>query len=314
MRVCNGPDILRVFLRQRTAALCHTLTPSGERVSPRVGGWTPVDGSVIMVPIHCRDCCRQMSTGWGLKLILAGTCIGWYSLLPGATTIPSLPQPPAAVIPPPPTAAQPPVIEATVYVVKPKPRAPLGQSASGVAPDPASLGREIQLQLKRLGCYHGDTDGLWSPAVRQSMKAFLDRVNAALPTGKADIVLLEMLRNHQGVACSESCPAGQRRAADGRCLPHALAAGPAKKHARTDTPLPRAAPASRFAKKAHPRGQPYDEHGRMALAGPPPPGLFTGTGRNAPAKARRHERERPRPVSYSGRFPPWAMKAFSAMH
>ena len=44
--------------------------------------------------------------------------------------------------------------------------------------DIASLTREIQRELKRLGCYDGEASGRWNAQSRLAMKAFVDRVNA----------------------------------------------------------------------------------------------------------------------------------------
>jgi len=247
----------------------------------------------------------------GVALILIGGWIGWYALLSGTDTGAAPPQAPA--IPPPPAAPRPAVAEAAVYVVKPAPRVPLDQAASGLPLDPHQLTREIQLQLKRVGCYQGRLDGQWSPSVRQSMKAFLDRVNATLPTGQPDLVLLAILQGHQGAACDVSCPAGQALAADGRCRSHAVAARVPKKRALIESRSSRAAPASPFVDKRVPGRQLYDKQGRMSLAGPPPPGFAKRSGTNAPVKARRYRPEQPRPVSFTGRYPRWAVKAFNVL-
>jgi hypothetical protein len=42
----------------------------------------------------------------------------------------------------------------------PSPELPFGR---------ARLTRDIQLQLKRVGCYHGQIDEVWSPTVRNSL-------------------------------------------------------------------------------------------------------------------------------------------------
>jgi len=54
------------------------------------------------------------------------------------------------------------------------------------------------------------------------MKAFLERVNAALPTNHPDAVLLTLVRGHSEKACGTLCPAGQGRADSGRCVPTTL--------------------------------------------------------------------------------------------
>ncbi|HEY7083226.1 MAG TPA: putative peptidoglycan binding domain-containing protein, partial [Hyphomicrobiaceae bacterium] len=44
--------------------------------------------------------------------------------------------------------------------------------------DRDSLARELQKELRRVGCYEGELNGVWTPATRRAMKTFTDRVNA----------------------------------------------------------------------------------------------------------------------------------------
>jgi hypothetical protein len=67
--------------------------------------------------------------------------------------------------------------------------------------DTQALIREIQRQLKRLGCYDGAADGKWSPQLRAASKAFADRVNARLPVDRPDYVLLRLTEAHAGRDC-----------------------------------------------------------------------------------------------------------------
>jgi hypothetical protein len=80
---------------------------------------------------------------------------------------------------------------------------------------------ELQRQLKRVGCYKGRIGEDWASATRPSMMAFLERVNATLPTTEPDEVLLTLVRAAPGLVCGSPCPRGQSMA-DGRCQPDAL--------------------------------------------------------------------------------------------
>jgi hypothetical protein len=80
---------------------------------------------------------------------------------------------------------------------------------------------ELQRQLKRVGCYKGRIGDDWGSATRPSMIAFLERVNATLPTTEPDEVLLTLVRAAPGQVCGSPCPRGQSMA-DGRCQPDAL--------------------------------------------------------------------------------------------
>jgi hypothetical protein len=86
--------------------------------------------------------------------------------------------------------------------------APPPQAAPRQAPpatasprDPAALARQLQSELRRVGCYDGEVSGVWTPRTRAAMKAFTDRVNASLPVDKPDQILLALVQGHQGVAC-----------------------------------------------------------------------------------------------------------------
>lgn len=93
----------------------------------------------------------------------------------------------------------------------------------------AELAREIQTELRRVGCYDGNIDGDWGPAAKRSMKSFIDRVNAALPIDKPDYILLTLVKGHQAKACGAGCGVGEVAVEGGRCVPKAVIAQPAVK-------------------------------------------------------------------------------------
>ena len=107
---------------------------------------------------------------------------------------------------------------APVVVTLPqRPSAPAVQPAPHQPPpgaaaprDPVSLARQLQSELKRVGCYDGEISGVWTPRTRTAMKAFTDRVNATLPVHKPDQILLALVQNHHGVACSAPVLANAR--------------------------------------------------------------------------------------------------------
>jgi len=166
------------------------------------------------------------------------------------------------------------------YRVEPAPPT-AKQKAAAMPRDRASLPRELQLELRRVGCYGGDLNGVWTPATRKAMKAFTDRVNATLPVDRADDILLTLVQAHQGEACGSPCPPGQGISDDGRCLPGALLAQAAKKRSSpampaarlrnqpADKPTPVTAPWTTAAVALPaPITGPSPIAGRMALAGP----------------------------------------------
>jgi hypothetical protein len=86
------------------------------------------------------------------------------------------------------------------------------------------LTKDLQRELKRLGCYQGDLDGSWGPETKRAMSAFTDRVNATLPVEEPDYILLALVRGQAVQTCGKSCPSGQELASDGRCLPRVIIA------------------------------------------------------------------------------------------
>jgi hypothetical protein len=90
------------------------------------------------------------------------------------------------------------------------------QTAAAFPTDRASLARELQRELQRVGCYDGDISGVWTTSTRMAMQAFIDRVNARLPIDAPDDVLLSLLRGHKDRACDAPCgPVGSAPSA--RC-------------------------------------------------------------------------------------------------
>jgi hypothetical protein len=92
------------------------------------------------------------------------------------------------------------------------------------ASDHLPLAQQLQRELARVGCYEGEINGVWTPTTRQALKAFLDRLNAILPTGAPDPVQLAMLATARGRVCGVACPAGETLEG-GRCIPNVVLAG-----------------------------------------------------------------------------------------
>jgi hypothetical protein len=98
----------------------------------------------------------------------------------------------------------------------------LGQFVAPRGPD--AIGRELQKELKRVGCYAGELNGVWTASTRQAMNAFTDRVNAKLPTNKPDSILLALVRGYSSKVCGIPCPSGQGLSRAQECTPIALLA------------------------------------------------------------------------------------------
>lgn len=80
------------------------------------------------------------------------------------------------------------------------------------------LVRNLQRELKRVGCYWGEIDGSWGAGSKRAMGAFTERANSALPFEQPDYILLSLVQSFSGQACGKGCPSDQTMA-DGRCTP-----------------------------------------------------------------------------------------------
>jgi len=99
--------------------------------------------------------------------------------------------------------------------------------------EPLGLVRDLQRELKRVGCYPHEIDGAWTPGTRRAMKDFTDRVNAALPVERPDPAQLFLLQRHPEIVCRETCRLGET-SADTRCFASSQLAS--EKKSATTTP------------------------------------------------------------------------------
>src|SRR5262249_30583461 len=133
--------------------------------------------------------------------------IGLVSTAPVIASRPAapapIPQPAYRPVQPAPAAAVEPVIppfSAPVVVHLAQRRGGEAASAPKAQPVPRdrdSLARELQKELKRVGCYEGELNGVWTPATRAAMKTFTDRINATLPVDEPDPILFTLVQGQQ---------------------------------------------------------------------------------------------------------------------
>jgi hypothetical protein len=110
----------------------------------------------------------------------------------------------------------------------------LTSSKPGDAETRAVLARDLQQELKRVGCYGGDITGTWTPSTKRAMAAFMDRVNATLPVEEPDYILLTLVQGHTAAACGAGCRSGEVLSEGGRCLPQAVVAQATRKTQREE--------------------------------------------------------------------------------
>jgi peptidoglycan hydrolase-like protein with peptidoglycan-binding domain len=260
----------------------------------------------------------------GVVLILAGLGIAGYGLAPGNKSGEAREGTAAPVV-------------VTLPARHAEPAPPPTPQPAFAPQDRETLARELQKELKRVGCYSGEINGVWTHATRRAMKAFTERVNASLPVGEPDGVLYAMVQGQPDRVCGTPCPAGQSRSHEGPCVPGMILARPAGRalpaalapasHPSTDRRAPAVAgwsaavTAPSLVTPEHPAAAappapppappqalaaalllPEPAEGRMALAGPNvEDGLHAGRrSAKAPARtraARGRRLQRARPVS-----------------
>ncbi len=81
------------------------------------------------------------------------------------------------------------------------------------------LARNLQRELRRVGCYSGKIDGDWGPGSQRAMAGFVAKVNASLPVQEPDYILLSLLRSQRAQVCGLACKQGTHATANGRCRP-----------------------------------------------------------------------------------------------
>jgi hypothetical protein len=174
-----------------------------------------------------------------------------------------------------------------------RPRLAINAAPNASAPttDRTQLARELQKELRRVGCYDGEINGGWTTSTKRAMKTFTERVNASLPVEEPDFVLLSLVQGQADKTCGRPCPAGEAAADGGRCVPAAVATTP-RKAAHNPGPGPTRdtpQPAIGWSTATTPSATAPLE-GRMGLAGPddeaPKMGLTAPQGGSAAAVPR----------------------------
>ena len=85
-------------------------------------------------------------------------------------------------------------------------------------PDAADLARNLQRELKRVGCDPGEADGKWGAKAKAAMKSFSARTRLALSTDEPTEAAHEALRAQQSRVCPLECGSGEIMDASGRCI------------------------------------------------------------------------------------------------
>ncbi len=166
------------------------------------------------------------------------------------------------------------------------PPQPVVRNAAPMRTDDAqarqALARDIQKELKRVGCYDGEISGEWNTATRRAMGQFISRLNAALPSDEPDHILRAMVQGYPGNACGRGTPsaivaqAGATKSS--KSADHSHVRDIAVARPTVPKPAWEASVAVVQAPSAAP-SHPLPTEGRMAMGGPiAPPTASTVTG------------------------------------
>src|SRR5262245_19918406 len=151
---------------------------------------------------------------------------------------------------------------------RPSPRLAINSlPKSGVPVDRSYLARELQKELRRVGCYDGEINGGWTTSTKRAMKTFTERVNASLPIEEPDLALLSLVQGQADKTCGRPCPAGES-SDGGRCVPAGVASSPRKAAHSTGTSHEAPQPAIGLSTTAPTPSTGPAPEGRMGLAGP----------------------------------------------
>ena len=112
--------------------------------------------------------------------------------------------------------------------------------------DLRALARDLQVELRRVGCDPGATDGNWSTRSQDAMNQFNRRARLDLDTRGATVTALEAVRVQRGRICPLICGSGQRAEGE-RCVAIPAAPKPPAKReaARPERPRKAERPARR---------------------------------------------------------------------
>jgi chemotaxis protein histidine kinase CheA len=99
-----------------------------------------------------------------------------------------------------------------------KPAAPTNAALSPEdakpSPQPTDLPRQLQAELKRVGCKSGDIDDNWSTSARKALSSFNDSAGTKFDVKLASIDALDAVRAKQGRVCPLECERGFRASGD----------------------------------------------------------------------------------------------------
>src|SRR5581483_35957 len=79
---------------------------------------------------------------------------------------------------------------------------------------PTDLPRQLQAELKRVGCKSGEIDDDWSASARKALSSFNESAGTKFDVKLASIDALDAVRTRQGRVCPLECDRGFRASGD----------------------------------------------------------------------------------------------------
>jgi hypothetical protein len=83
--------------------------------------------------------------------------------------------------------------------------------------EPVTLARDLQGELKRLGCLSGDVDGVWGDESKKALKNFARHAKLFIANDEPTIAVLDAASAMKARACPVVCGDDQR-VVNGRCV------------------------------------------------------------------------------------------------
>lgn len=83
--------------------------------------------------------------------------------------------------------------------------------------DPLTLARDLQGELKRLGCLSGEVDGEWGDGSKKALKDFARHAKLSVASDEPTTAVLDVAAAMQERACPLVC-SGDQRVVAGRCV------------------------------------------------------------------------------------------------
>jgi tetratricopeptide (TPR) repeat protein len=97
------------------------------------------------------------------------------------------------------------------------PAAPTAEPSSAIPRDVDTLARDLQSELKRVGCDPGPIDAQWGQQTQQALQRFAAQAKLALPLAEPTTAALHAVSAHQGRVCPLAC-ADHQIESNGRCV------------------------------------------------------------------------------------------------